>query len=113
MEYFDCSLWFEHPIIRLNNRGLSIPNSKDSCVLVSINSDDPLVFSTHVENEISYIYYSLLNANCRREEALEWIDKIRMHGINSSFIKNRKKNKNELLRDLNIILDLKIDWRKN
>lgn len=100
---------FDHPIIRLNNRGLNIPNSTESCVLVSINSDDPVVFSTHVENEISYIYYSLLNAGCRREEALEWIDKIRRHGIDSSFIKNKKYYKKDIIQDINEILQITID----
>lgn len=98
----------EHPIIRLNNRGLSIPNISKSCVLVSINSDDPIVFSTHVENELAYIYYSLLNAGCKREEALEWIDKIRRHGIDSSFIKNKRQGLKEVYRDINHILSLSI-----
>lgn len=87
----DISSILEHPIIRLNNRGLSLKNSPQSCVLTTINSDDPLVFSTFAENEIAYIYYALLSEGCKREEALEWIDKIRLHGINSSFIKSKKR----------------------
>lgn len=81
----------DHPIVRLNNRGLKIEHTISSSVLTTINSDDPIVFSTFVENEISYIYYALLNAGCNREEALEWIDKIRRHGIDSSFIKHKKQ----------------------
>lgn len=98
---------FDHPILRLNNKGLNISNHNNSCVLVSINSDDPVVFSTHVENEIAYIYYSLLNAGCRREEALDWIDKIREHGINSSFIKS-KKNKRQISKDIKNIMEIKL-----
>ena len=30
-------------------------------------------FVMKCENELAYIYYSLLNAGCKREEALEWI----------------------------------------
>ena len=86
---------FSHPIIRLNNRGLDIPDKKDSCVLATINSDDPIVFSTNVENEMAYIYYALLNKGCKREEALEWIDKIRKHGIDSSFIKDKSDDFNK------------------
>lgn len=85
----DMSGIFCHPIIRLNNRGLNIPKEKETCVLSTINSDDPVVFSTNVENEIAYIYYALLDKGCKREEALEWIDKIRKHGIDSTFIKDR------------------------
>ena len=77
-----------------------------SSVLTTINSDDPIVFSTFVENEISYIYYALLNAGCNREEALEWIDKIREHGINSSFIKHRKQLA-EIENDIEQILKIK------
>lgn len=79
-----------HPILRLNNRGLNMKQFEDSCVLTSINSDDPVVFSTFVENEMAYIYYSLINAGCKKEEVLLWIDKIRRHGIDSSFIKSNK-----------------------
>ena len=95
---------FDHPVLRLNNKGLSIKDSDPTAVLISINSDDPVVFSTYAENELSYIYYELLNAGCGREEALEWIDKIRLHGINSSFIKH-EKNITEIKDDLKIILE--------
>ena len=97
---------FNHPIIRLNSRGLNIAGLEESCVLVSINSDDPIVFSTNVENELSYIYYSLLNAGCKREESLEWIDKIRKHGIDSSFIKFIKEYKTEIFDDIDTILNI-------
>ncbi len=81
---------FSHSILNLNNKGLELGSGFDSCVMTSINSDDPMIFSTCVENEIAYIYYGLLNAGCKRENVLEWIDKIRMHGINSSFVKYDK-----------------------
>ena len=100
----DISSILEHPIIRLNNRGLNLKNKIESCVLTTINSDDPLVFSTFAENEIAYIYYALLSEGCKREEALEWIDKIRLHGINSSFIKSKNsyfQMKNEIKTILN------------
>ena len=94
---------FNHPILRLNNKGIRMKNAEETCALVSINSDDPVVFSTFVENEIAYIYYALLNAGCKREEALTWIDKIRNQGIESSFIKH-SKNSNEMIKDFYEIL---------
>ncbi len=94
---------FHHPILQLNNRGLHISNMDESCVMVSINSDDPIVFSTFAENEIAYIYYALLNAGCKREEALSWIDKIRLQGIESTFIKC-DKTLEEMLRDFKDIV---------
>lgn len=98
---------YTHPIINLNNIGLDIDGGLNSCVMTTINSDDPLVFSTCVENEISYIYYSLLNAGCKREKVLEWIDKIRKHGINSSFIKYNEKY-TEMLDDFDKIIDYQV-----
>ena len=103
----DISSILEHPIIRLNNRGLNLKNKIESCVLTTINSDDPLVFSTFAENEIAYIYYALLSEGCKREEALEWIDKIRLHGINSSFIKS-KNSYYQMKNEIKTILNYKV-----
>lgn len=89
---------FSHPILKINKRGLPIDNGTNNCIMATINSDDPMIFSTCVENEFAYVYYSLLNAGCSREETLQWIDKIREYGINSSFIKYDKDYK-EMLRD--------------
>ncbi len=81
---------YTHPILNLNCEGLRLDDRDTNCVMTTINSDDPIVFSTCVENEISYIYYALLNAGVKRERALVWIDKIRCHGISSSFVKYEK-----------------------
>lgn len=55
-------------------------------VMVCINSDDPTVFHTNVSNELAYIYYGMLYNGVSRETALEWIDKIRVCGLKSSFL---------------------------
>ena len=57
-------------------------------VMVCVNSDDPSVFNTNVANELCYIYYGMLHKGISREAALEWIEKIRKCGMDSSFIKN-------------------------
>ena len=59
---------------------------KEENVMVCINSDDPTVFNTNVSNELSYIYYGMLKKVKSREKALQWIDKIRKCGMDSSFI---------------------------
>ncbi len=87
---------YTHPILNLNCEGLKLDDRDENCVMTTINSDDPIVFSTCVENEISYIYYALLNAGVKRERALTWIDKIRNHGISSSFVKYEKTYKDML-----------------
>lgn len=60
-----------------------------SNVLVCINSDDPSVFNTNVSNELAYIYYGLLEKGISKENALSWIEKLRVNGMNSSFIRRR------------------------
>ena len=94
----DVKSIFSHPILKINKRGLPIDNGNSNCVMATINSDDPIIFSTCVENEFAYVYYSLLNAGCSREETLQWIDKIREYGIDSSFVKYDKDYK-EMLKD--------------
>lgn len=94
----DVKSIFSHPILKINKRGLPIDNGTSNCIMATINSDDPIIFSTCVENEFAYVYYSLLNAGCSREETLQWIDKIREYGMDSSFVKYDKDYK-EMLKD--------------
>lgn len=81
----------QHPLLKLNNRGLQQPGEKPHHLSITINSDDPLVFHTMIENEISYIYYMLTNKGYSREDVLDWIDQIRQFGLNSSFIQHEKQ----------------------
>lgn len=105
----DIESIFSHPILNLNHSGLGIGEDNDSCVLTTINSDDPIVFSTNVENEISYIYYGLLNVGCKREKVLNWIEKIRLHGVNSTFIKYDKTYA-EMLEDFDKIQNFTLGY---
>lgn len=85
----DMDSLFEHPITTINSKELN--NEVNSNVLLSINSDDPLVFNTIVENEIANVYHMLINQSYSREDILSWIDKVRQNGIDSSFVKLVKK----------------------
>lgn len=60
---------------------------EDSNVMVCINSDDPSVFNTNVSNELAYIFNALLQKGVSKEDAMRWIEKLRINGINSSFIR--------------------------
>ncbi len=62
----------------------------DQNVIVCINSDDPAVFNTNVSNELAYIYYGMLEQNISREAALQWIDRLRRNGMDSSFIHHQE-----------------------
>lgn len=104
---------FQHPILKLNNRGLNIPNEDEQHLSISINSDDPLVFHTTVENEISYIYYKITDMGYCREDVLNWIDQVRKCGMESSFIQ-REKSPDTLLNQMQNICDtLKKQYLQN
>ena len=75
----------EQHIIKLNNR-YNRNVVEDNSVIVTINSDDPSVFNTNLSAEYAYVYYSLLEKGYSKLDILEWIDKIRINGMNTSFI---------------------------
>lgn len=90
-----------HPILHLNNRWLE-RDGEANHLSVSINSDDPVVFHTMVENEFSYIYYMLTNEGYSRQDVLQWMNQIREFGMESSFVRKEKKPQ-VLLRELKLI----------
>lgn len=90
-----------HPVLRLNNFGLDENNSQANSVMVTINSDDSMIFSTNVENELAMIYHSLVYHGYSREKVLRWIDKIRENGMRSSFVN-----------DLGTMKDIQDDYEK-
>ncbi len=73
-------------------------------VIVCINSDDPAVFNTNVSNELAYIYYGMLEQNISREAALQWIDRLRRNGMDSSFIHHQESDE-LLLKKLNELIE--------
>ncbi|CEO26290.1 hypothetical protein [Paraclostridium sordellii] len=76
---------FEHYISNLN----SVDKFSEDNIMVSINTDDPSVFNSNINNEYAYIFYSLIHKGYDRNTCLEWIDKIRKIAIENSFIKTR------------------------
>jgi adenosine deaminase len=92
---------FEHYISNLNN----IDKFGDDNIMVSINTDDPCVFNTNINNEYSYIFYSLLKKGYDRNTCLEWIDKVRKTAIEHSFIKTRYISNEEMKAEIEKILE--------
>ncbi|MBD5483040.1 MAG: hypothetical protein HDR15_11070 [Lachnospiraceae bacterium] len=82
----DFSSMEGHPIFSLHQIG----ETEGHHVLVTINSDDPTVFNTNVENELAYIYYAAERQGLSKSEILEWIDKIRKYGMDASFVQKEK-----------------------
>ena len=78
-----------YPITRLNSPAAKSPDP--AAILLSINSDDPLIFNTNVENELALVYHALNYQGLSREDVLRWIDKVRQYGMDSSFIRTVKE----------------------
>lgn len=55
-------------------------------VIMNVNTDDPTVFSNNISNEFALLYYALISKKYSRDEALDWIDKMRKYGMKTSFI---------------------------
>lgn len=73
-------------------------------VIVMVNSDDPGIMATDVENELSYMYHKLLNDGVPVEKAVQWMDKIRSNGMDFSFVKSVKKP-SVIIKELKIIIE--------
>ena len=89
--------------MNLNSLGLK-KSGEDHAVLVTVNSDDPVIFNTHVENELAYIYHALVYNGYEKEKILRWIDKVRQFGMDSCFVKKIKKPSQQI-KEMQIILD--------
>lgn len=94
----DFTHMHQHPIFSLNSRKGDGHNA-----FVTVNSDDPAVFNTNVENELAYIYYAAEAQGAAKSEILEWVDKIRQFGMEASFIK-QEKSAEQILAEIQRIL---------
>lgn len=96
---------YKHYITKLNSVNSYRDTNQKQQVLVTVNSDDPAVFNTNVENELSYIYHALVHAGYGKEDVILWIDKIRQYGMSASFIK-KIKDPVQLIYEVNNLLEL-------
>lgn len=105
----DISGLRHYSITKLNDPSSRPPES--AAVLLSINSDDPLVFNTNVENELALVYHALNHQGFDRETVLQWIDKVRQYGMDSSFIRKVKSADEQMtfLKELEYQLNLVIN----
>lgn len=99
----------EYPITDLNDHLLRERTS--AAVLISVNSDDPLLFNTNIENELALVYHMLVYRGFAREQVIGWIDKVRQYGMDSSFIRT-VKNRPQQLQELEQIIDRLRQLRK-
>lgn len=87
------------PVFRMSSM-----SSEGHHVMVTVNSDDPAVFNTNIENELSYIYHAMGYSGYAKEDILNWIDKIRQNGMDASFVR-KIKDVRTMLREIGSILD--------
>ena len=74
-------------------------------VIVTINTDDPIVFNTNLTNEYDLIYkYFIHDGEYTNKEILDWIDKIRVNGLRYSFIKDRDITLGEIVEEIKGIM---------
>lgn len=74
----------EHPAFRLQ----PLPSQAEpegGPVLLSVNTDNPITFSSCLADEFAHIYHALLRKQVRAQDALLWLDRVRMNGWRSRF----------------------------
>lgn len=93
----------KHPIFVLNQK----LSGGSHHVMVTVNSDDPAVFNTNVENELAYIYYAAESQGYAKSDILEWIDQIRQYGMDASFVREEKSAEQIFTEVGGILMELK------
>lgn len=78
---------YQHPIFSLNDINKNIGYH----AFVTINSDDPAVFNTNVENELAYIYYAAEAQGFAKSDIIDWVDRIRQYGMDACFVHQEKE----------------------
>ncbi len=54
-------------------------------MLLSINTDDPVLFATSLADKLAHISYALVRRGVSVQDAVEWIDGVRANGYRSRF----------------------------
>lgn len=72
----------QHPWFRLLPL---LPGPMDEQVLLSLNSDDPIVFASRLADEYAYAFNAIRRAGYSTPVALEWLDRVRANGMSSRF----------------------------
>lgn len=84
---------------------LSNPHKEE--VIITVNTDDPIVFNTTLSNEYALLMeFMLKKKKYSRKEILDWLNKLRENGNNFSFIKDRLITKSDIKKELEKIINL-------
>lgn len=70
-------------------------------VMVSVNTDNPLTFASHLADEFAYVHNGLMRLGKSSAVTLDWIDRAREAGFNSRFTLGATKDE----RVLDVVID--------
>lgn len=86
----------------------NLSSPKQENVIITINSDDPIIFATNLSNEYCLISdFMMKTERYSKKEIVEWLERIRENGMKYSFIRDRGLSKEKLIEELReIIKDL-------
>lgn len=85
-------------------KNLSSPKKQE--VIVTINTDDPVIFNTKINNEYALIYDIMMKSGeYESKEVIEWLDRLRRNGLDYSFIEDRKLTREELIEEIDVIIE--------
>ena len=88
----------DHPVIRMNDTYKNEDISRH--IITTINTDNPGVFGTTLSNQFGFIEQSLLERGYSKEAVLKWLNRIRINGINSTFIHYKNALKKDVIEEL-------------
>ena len=75
----------QHPLYRWCSPGSELC----STFRISINTDNPAVFSTRIANEFALVFYGALEAGLDRQDALKLIEDLRQNNLVTTFVRRR------------------------
>ncbi|OGP87427.1 MAG: hypothetical protein A2156_13400 [Deltaproteobacteria bacterium RBG_16_48_10] len=74
---------------------LSFPEREKT--IITVNTDDPIVFNTCLSNEYGVLYDLAIEKGAPNQiSTLEWLDHIRENGLRYSFIRDTNENATEM-----------------
>lgn len=83
----------------------NLSNPFEEKVIITVNTDDPVVFNTTLSNEYALLQNLLLKKEkYTRKEVIDWIDKIRNNSNDFSFIADRRISKSKMVEEVSDVL---------
>ncbi|MCT4584201.1 MAG: hypothetical protein N4A54_04670 [Peptostreptococcaceae bacterium] len=95
----DFNQFEDYHILKLN-----APDKEHA--IVTLNTDDPSIFNTSLENEYSLMFdLAMKTENYTRIEVLNWLDRLRQYSMDYSFIEDRNMSKEDIIEEVLGILE--------